>query len=76
MGMVKTGLHYAPMVEEDTRPHLIGPVRKKALFWPGAAHPVAFVRHPGTKGRHMFRDTAKEMGPLAGAIFAKYLGAP
>jgi hypothetical protein len=76
MGMVKTGLHYAPFVEEDTRPHLIGPVRKKALFWSGAAHPVKFVHHPGTRGRHMFRDTAREMGPLAGAIFAKHLGEP
>jgi len=24
------------------------PVRKKALYWPGAAHPVKSVRHPGS----------------------------
>jgi len=26
----------------------IVPTRKKALFWPGAAHPVHSVRHPGS----------------------------
>lgn len=31
-----------------TPPRTIRPRRKKALFWPGAAHPVASVRHPGS----------------------------
>lgn len=32
-----------------TKAHLIRPRNKKALFWPGAGHPVASVRHPGSK---------------------------
>lgn len=40
---------YAPFVEFGTAPHIILPKDKKALFWPGAAHPVARVNHPGTK---------------------------
>ncbi len=32
-----------------TAPHKILPKNGKALFWPGAAHPVAFVNHPGSK---------------------------
>ena len=40
---------YAPYVEFGTKPHTILPVNKKALYWPGADHPVASVNHPGTK---------------------------
>lgn len=32
-----------------TAAHVIRPKNGKALFWPGAAHPVAFVNHPGSK---------------------------
>lgn len=35
-------------VEFGTRPHVIRPRRKKALYWPGAEHPVREVNHPGT----------------------------
>lgn len=30
-----------------TRPRVIKPRKAKALFWPGAAHPVKSVKHPG-----------------------------
>jgi hypothetical protein len=40
---------YAPFVEFGTKPHQIFPKDKKALYWPGAAHPVRMVNHPGTK---------------------------
>ena len=40
---------YAPFVEFGTRPHVILPKEKQALFWPGAAHPVRSVNHPGTR---------------------------
>lgn len=33
---------------DGTQPHVIVPVRAKALFWPGALHPVMRVNHPGT----------------------------
>ncbi len=32
-----------------TKPHVIKPRNKKALSWPGAAHPFKSVRHPGSK---------------------------
>jgi len=40
---------YAIFVHEGTRPHTIYPIRKKALYWQGAMHPVMSVKHPGTK---------------------------
>ncbi len=40
---------YGKFVRHGTRPHVILPRFKKALFWPGAAHPVRIVHHPGTK---------------------------
>lgn len=39
---------YAPFVQFGTKPHVIEAKDKKALFWPGAAHPVRKVNHPGT----------------------------
>jgi hypothetical protein len=44
-----TDCNYATDVEMGTMPHFIFPNSKKALFWPGAAHPVAYVNHPGTR---------------------------
>jgi len=40
---------YAPFVEFGTKPHVILPKEKLALYWPGAAHPVKKVNHPGSK---------------------------
>lgn len=44
-----TDVDYTTDVEMGTMPHLILPNSKQALFWPGAAHPVAYVNHPGTR---------------------------
>jgi hypothetical protein len=41
--------NYALFVHEGTAPHIIRPNTAKALFWPGAPHPMKSVRHPGTK---------------------------
>jgi hypothetical protein len=49
------GRTYAAYVELGTRPHEIRPVRAKALFWPGAAHPVRKVDHPGTRPQAFLR---------------------
>lgn len=40
---------YAAAVDQGARipPRVIKPRRKKALYWPGAEHPVKMVRHPG-----------------------------
>lgn len=42
-------VNYATYVEMGTAPHVILPRNKKALYWPGADHPVARVNHPGTQ---------------------------
>lgn len=44
-----TPAKYAVFVHEGTGPHVITPKKGKALFWPGAKHPVARVNHPGTR---------------------------
>ena len=36
-------------IERGTKPHIIRPRTAGALWWPGAAYPVAMVRHPGTR---------------------------
>jgi hypothetical protein len=41
--------NYATDVEMGTAAHVITPRNKKALYWPGADHPVARVNHPGTQ---------------------------
>ncbi|OKJ06822.1 HK97 gp10 family phage protein [Kitasatospora sp. CB01950] len=46
---VGTNVEYASDVEYGTAPHVILPKNKKALYWKGAAHPVARVNHPGTR---------------------------
>ena len=62
---------YARWVEEGTQAHVILPKtgwglpggEKKALFWPGADHPVRMVWHPGTKSRPYLVPTALEKYP-------------
>jgi hypothetical protein len=46
---------YAAFVELGTRAHVIRPNSKKALYWPGARHPVAKVIHPGTRAQPYLR---------------------
>lgn len=52
--IVGTALEYAPAVHDGSKPHDIFPVNKKALFWPGAEHPVKMVHHPGYEGDQFF----------------------
>jgi hypothetical protein len=47
---------YAIFVHEGTGPHEIYPKAAQALFWPGAAHPVKVVHHPGTHPDHYMSD--------------------
>lgn len=44
------GVEYGEILEEGSKPHVITPKNKKALYWKGVAHPVREVHHPGTKG--------------------------
>ncbi len=46
---IGTNVEYAAALHFGAKvgPHIIKPKHGKALFWPGAAHPVKQVRHPG-----------------------------
>lgn len=46
---------YWSVQEFGAGPHIIRPVNKKALHWPGARHPVAVVNHPGNPARPFLR---------------------
>ncbi len=48
--------NHSLIVERGSRPHIIEPRRTQALAWPGAAHPVKRVHHPGTPAMHILRN--------------------
>jgi hypothetical protein len=56
---VGSSLEYADFVEFGTDPHEILPKNAKALWWPGAAHPVRRVQHPGTRAQPTLRPAAR-----------------
>jgi HK97 gp10 family phage protein len=60
---VGSNVNYAADVEYGTAPHVIVPRNKKALYWKGAAHPVAKVNHPGTRPQP-FMGPALELAPI------------
>ena len=63
---VETDRPYAPYHQFGTRPYEIVARLKKALFWPGAAHPVKSVHHPGLPARPFFPfDASGNMTPVA-----------
>lgn len=53
-----------------TSPHVIRAKNGKALFWPGASHPVKSVKHPGSKipARPFFPFLGKRGRPTRKAI--------
>jgi len=65
---------YALAVILGTRPHVIRPRRKKALYWPGADHPVKSVQHPGTRGRDFVRPVADRLYPQLPERIRRELG--
>lgn len=54
---VGTDRPYARWHQYGTDPYVIRPKLKKALSWPGAAHPVRKVNHPGLPARPFFPFT-------------------
>ena len=62
---------YAVFIEEGTGPFTIKPKTKKALFWPGAKHPVKMVRHPGIKAKPFFKPGYDAALPYVEAQFDK-----
>ncbi|MFI1734042.1 HK97 gp10 family phage protein [Streptomyces acidicola] len=71
--VVGTNVNYAAAVEYGTAPHVIKPKYKRALYWPGAAHPVAQVNHPGTAPQPFLRP-AIEMTPIFWRAHASQIG--
>jgi hypothetical protein len=65
---------YAPHVEFGTKPHVILPKNKKALYWPGAAHPVRRVNHPGTKPNDFMGRIIDTAQPDIDSTFVQALG--
>ncbi|NUR42060.1 MAG: HK97 gp10 family phage protein [Streptomyces sp.] len=71
--MVGSNVNYAAAVEYGTAPHVIKPKYKQALYWPGAAHPVAQVNHPGTAAQPFLRP-AIELTPIFWRAHASQIG--
>jgi HK97 gp10 family phage protein len=71
--VVGTNVNYAAAVEYGTAPHVIKPKYKQALYWPGAAHPVAQVNHPGTRAQPFLRP-AIELTPIFWRAHASQIG--
>jgi phage gpG-like protein len=71
--VIGTNVNYAAAVEYGTSPHVITPKNKRALYWPGAAHPVAKVNHPGTAAKPFLRP-AIEMTPIFWRAHASQIG--
>lgn len=61
--MTFTASEVARFVIHGTRPHEIRPKTAKALFWEGAAHPVARVMHPGTRPNDFVRRAIEPLRP-------------
>jgi hypothetical protein len=60
---------YARFVEFGTAPHVIEPKNGRALYWPGAQHPVARVNHPGTRANPYMERIIAAATPDINATF-------
>ena len=72
---IKSPAEYAIYQDQGTRPHMIYPKGQatyhagqkltsgKALWWPGAKHPVRAVHHPGTKAKHFVDKSFRQLKP-------------
>lgn len=52
--VISSDRRYAPYHQFGTRPYVIRPKNRRALAWPGAAHPMKKVNHPGLPPRPFF----------------------
>ena len=59
---VYIGTDHWPHIEYGTRPHVILPRTKAALWWPGLDHPVARVNHPGNPAYAPMRKALLQAG--------------
>jgi len=70
-GMVESTVNYGIFIHEGTSAHIIRPVKKKALYWKGAAHPVKSVQHPGTKANPFMKRGAERSEGQVQVIFQR-----
>jgi len=70
-GIVESKAEYGVYVHEGTKSHIIRPLKKKALYWKGAEHPVKIVHHPGFKGNPFMERGAKNAESDVQKIFQK-----
>lgn len=67
---------YAAFHQHGTNPYTIKARNRRALFWPGAAHPVKEVRHPGLPRRPFIPiDDAGNLMPAAATELEEILTA-
>ena len=70
---IKSPAEYAIYQDQGTRPYLIYPNKKKALFWEGADHPVRMVAHPGVPAKHFVQNSFEQLQPLVPGYWMKAL---
>lgn len=70
---VGTDVEYAPAVHDGTGPHVIRPVRKKALAFKigGRTVIVAKVNHPGTRPRPFLDRALREVARTEGWTYQR-----
>ena len=66
---------YAWYVHEGYGPFTIRPKQKKALWWPGAKHPVKKVEHPGYAGNPFVERTFDRIKEPVEKVFEKSIDA-
>ena len=54
---IYVGTDHWHFVEYGTKPHMIYPRYKQALYWPGAGYPRARVHHPGATANPFIRSS-------------------
>ena len=82
---IKSPAKYAIYQDQGTHPYTIYPKGQgtfiagrqittgRALWWPGAEHPVRKVNHPGIKGKHFVEKSFNLVKPRMGGYLAKAL---
>lgn len=68
-------VNYAAAVEFGTKPHVILPKNKKALYWAGAKHPVKRINHPGSAPNPYMERIITASQPEIDATFEEALQA-
>lgn len=70
---VGSNLNYARSVHDGRPALVIRAKKKKALFWPGAAHPVKKVYQPARQGRPFLLEAAEELEREGYGFLDRYL---